>query len=64
MLHLIVEIKNYRSEDAKEKKATMEARWMPVVNNLGVYGHWAFAEHTILNEQPRLWLADYAASKL
>lgn len=45
-LHLIVEIKGYRREDAKEKKATMEAYWVPGVNNHGQYGRWAFAEFT------------------
>ena len=44
LLHLIVEIKGYRREDAKEKKATMETYWVPGVNNLGTYGRWAFAE--------------------
>jgi type III restriction enzyme len=43
-LHLIVEIKGYRREDAKEKKATMENYWVPGVNNLKHYGRWAFAE--------------------
>jgi len=37
-LHLVVEIKGYRGEDAKEKKATMETYWVPGVNNLGTYG--------------------------
>ena len=45
-LHLIVEIKGYRREDAKEKKATMETYWVPGVNNSGKYGRWAFAEFT------------------
>lgn len=45
-LHLIVEIKGYRREDAKEKKATMETYWVPGVNNIGKYGRWAFAEFT------------------
>lgn len=45
-LHLIVEIKGYRREDAKEKKATMETYWVPGVNNLGRYGRWTFAEFT------------------
>ena len=45
-LHLIVEIKGYRREDAKEKKATMETYWVPGVNNLGRYGRWAFVEFT------------------
>jgi type III restriction enzyme len=45
-LHLIVEIKGYRREDAKEKKTTMDVYWVPGVNNLGLYGRWAFAEFT------------------
>lgn len=45
-LHLIVEIKGYRGEDAKEKKSTMDTYWVPGVNNLGSYGRWAFAEFT------------------
>ena len=45
-LHLIVEIKGYRGEDAKEKKATMETYWIPGVNYHGQYGRWAFAEFT------------------
>ena len=45
-LHLIVEIKGYRREDAKEKKSTMETYWVPGVNNAGKYGRWAFAEFT------------------
>ena len=44
--NLIVEIKGYRREDAKEKKSTMEAYWIPGVNNNGQYGRWAFAEFT------------------
>ena len=43
-LNLIVEIKGYRGEDAREKKNTMEAYWLPGVNALGEYGRWAFAE--------------------
>lgn len=46
LLRLIVEIKGYRREDAKEKKATMENYWVSGVNNLGTYGRWAFAEFT------------------
>jgi type III restriction enzyme len=49
-LHLIVEIKGYRREDAKEKKTTMEAYWVPCVNHLGAYGRWAFAEFTDVYE--------------
>jgi type III restriction enzyme len=43
-LNLVVEIKGYRREDAKEKKATMDTYWVPGVNHLGSYGRWAFAE--------------------
>jgi type III restriction enzyme len=45
-LHLVVEIKGYRGEDAKEKKATMETYWVPAVSNAGAFGRWAFAELT------------------
>jgi type III restriction enzyme len=45
-LRLIVEIKGYRREDAKEKKSTMETYWVPAVNNLSTCGRWAFAEFT------------------
>ena len=46
LLHLIVEIKGYRREDAKEKKSTTETYWVPGVNQLKRYGRWAFAEFT------------------
>jgi len=46
LLHLIVEIKGYRREDAKEKKATMDTYWIPGVNHLGTQGRWAFSEFT------------------
>ncbi len=46
LLNLIIEIKGYRSEDAKEKKSTMETYWVPSVNNTGEFGRWAFAEFT------------------
>ncbi|MCC5805576.1 MAG: DEAD/DEAH box helicase family protein [Opitutales bacterium] len=45
-LHLVVEIKGYRREDAKDKKSTMETLWVPGVNNLGSFGRWDFAEFT------------------
>ena len=45
-LNLIVEIKGFRGEDAKEKAETMRAYWVPGVNNLGKYGRWAFLELT------------------
>ncbi len=44
LLHLVVEIKGYRGEDAKDKKATMDAYWVPGVNRDARYGRWAFAE--------------------
>jgi type III restriction enzyme len=44
LLHLVVEIKGYRREDAKDKKAAMDTYWIPGVNNLKTYGRWAFAE--------------------
>jgi len=46
LLHLVVEIKGYRREDAKEKKTAMETYWIPGVNKLKQYGRWAFAEFT------------------
>ncbi len=46
LLHLIIEIKGYRREDAKEKKATMENYWVPAVNHSAKHGRWAFAEFT------------------
>ncbi len=46
ILNLIVEIKGYRGEDAKEKKLTMDTYWVPGVNNLKKYGRWAFIEFT------------------
>lgn len=45
-LNLIVEIKGYRGEDAKEKKNTMDTYWVPGINNLQRFGRWAFAEFT------------------
>ena len=49
-LHLIVEIKGYRGEDAKDKKVTMDTYWVPGVNGLGTFGRWAFAEFTDVYE--------------
>src|SRR5437667_225810 len=45
-LNLIVEIKGFRGEDAKDKANTMRAFWIPGVNNLGKYGRWQFVEFT------------------
>ncbi|MDD9959606.1 MAG: restriction endonuclease, partial [Gammaproteobacteria bacterium] len=56
-LNLVVEIKGYRGEDAKEKKSTMDTYWVPGVNNLGSFGRWAFAEFTDVNEMQ----TDFAA---
>ncbi len=50
LLHLVVEIKGYRNEAAKDKKATMETYWVPGVNSLGTFGRWAFAEFTDVYE--------------
>jgi type III restriction enzyme len=45
-LYLVIEIKGFRGEDAKEKAEAMRAFWVPGVNNLGQFGRWAFAELT------------------
>ena len=50
LLNLIVEIKGYRGEDAKDKKNTMDVYWVPGVNNLKEYGRWTFAEFTNVYE--------------
>ena len=44
LLHLIVEIKGYRGEDAVAKAETMKTYWVPGVNHLKTHGRWAFAE--------------------
>ena len=46
LLHLVVEIKGYRGEDAREKANTMESYWVPGVNNQKTLGRWSFAEFT------------------
>ena len=50
LLHLVVEIKGYRGEDALAKKSAMDTYWIPGVNNLKTYGRWAFAEFTEVYE--------------
>lgn len=50
LLNLVVEIKGYRGEDAKEKAATMRNYWVPGVNNLEKFGRWGFAEFTSVFE--------------
>jgi len=49
-LNLIVEVKGYRGEDAKDKANTMRSYWVPGVNNLEKFGRWAFAEFTAVYE--------------
>ena len=44
LLHLVVEIKGFRGEDAKEKADTMRTYWVPGVNGLRTYGRWDFVE--------------------
>jgi type III restriction enzyme len=56
-LQLIVEMKGYRREDAKDKRSYAETYWVPGVNNDGRYGRWAFAEFTEIYELE----ADFAA---
>lgn len=46
LLHLIIEIKGYRGEDAKDKAQTMRTYWIPGVNHSEKFGRWAFAEFT------------------
>ncbi|WP_419838258.1 nucleotidyltransferase domain-containing protein [Candidatus Poriferisodalis sp.] len=43
-LHLVVEVKGFRGEDAKDKAATMRNYWVPGVNRLGAFGYWQFVE--------------------
>lgn len=50
LLNLVVEIKGYRGEDAKDKANTMRNYWVPGVNNLGRFGRWQFAELTSVFE--------------
>lgn len=49
-LNLVVEIKGYRGENAKDKANTMRSYWVPGVNNLGKFGRWQFAEFTAVHE--------------
>ena len=58
LLHLGVEVKGYRGEDAKEKKSTMDTYWIPGVNNLGSHGRWAFSEFGDVYEME----SDFAAN--
>ncbi|KAF0115609.1 MAG: type III restriction enzyme [Rhodospirillaceae bacterium] len=49
-LNLIVEIKGFRGENAKDKANAVRASWVPGVNTLGQFGRWAFAEFTAVYE--------------
>jgi type III restriction enzyme len=49
-LNLIIEVKGYRNENAKEKANTMRAYWIPGVNNLRKFGRWEFMEFTSVYE--------------
>lgn len=49
-LNVVVEVKGYRGENAKEKANTMRTYWVPGVNNLGKFGRWTFAEFTAVYE--------------
>ena len=49
-LNLIVEVKGFYGEDAKDKVNTMRAYWVPGVNNLCRFGRWAFVEFTAVYE--------------
>ena len=44
LLRVVVEIKGFRRENAKDKAATMKKYWIPGVNALGTFGRWTFAE--------------------
>jgi len=44
LLHLVVEIKGFRGNDAIAKADAIKTYWMPGVNHLNSHGRWAFAE--------------------
>ena len=52
LLNLVVEVKGYRGEQAKQKRMTMDTYWVPGVNNSKRYGRWAFAEFTDVFTMP------------
>ena len=41
-LNIIIEIKGFMNEQVRIKKATMQEKWAPGVNALGIYGRWVF----------------------
>ena len=44
LFNLIVEIKGYRRENAKQKALTVQNYWVPGVNRMEKYGRWGFLE--------------------
>ncbi|HRG48753.1 MAG TPA: DEAD/DEAH box helicase family protein [Leptospiraceae bacterium] len=61
-LKLIVEVKGYKREDAREKKGTMETYWIPGVNQLGTFGRWDFVELSAVHEMDPDFQAKIKAS--
>ena len=49
-LHLVVEVKGYRREDAKVKATTMKTYWIPSVNRPQTYRRRAFRQFTDVYE--------------
>ncbi|MCY3838913.1 MAG: nucleotidyltransferase domain-containing protein, partial [Gammaproteobacteria bacterium] len=43
-LHLVVEVKGFRADDAQAKKEAMDTYWIPGVNAHGCHGRWGFLE--------------------
>lgn len=41
-LNIVIEIKGFKNEQVKLKKETMQEKWIPGVNSLGVFGRWTF----------------------
>lgn len=56
LLNVVVEVKGYRRENVKLKSQTMHQQWIRGVNNLGIFGRWAFVEFTDVFEMQ----ADFA----
>ena len=44
LLRVVVEVKGFRRENAKDKATTMRNYWIPGVNALGTFGRWTFLE--------------------
>ena len=64
-LNLVVEIKGFRGQDAKDKADTMRALWVPGVNATQEFGRWAFAEFKdikTMEEDYHRWIAENAVS--